>query len=286
MQSNQFLAVVLGLLAFALLNTGMGTQKYAAEVWFSGKTILKTAENRKKLGIWFFGLFQVGIAMILLSVAVSMSNISTISPLSGFGLVVLAVFSYYILGEQLTKKEIIAVGIVLTGTCWLGIHLQKPANQPVDESLLWIVLGVTLLPPVFGCLYSYKNNWKWAGPIFSSCGAIIASFALIFPKLFSNEISLLESNVSNGLIAITKNPYVYLYILFNLAAMVPLQIAYRYGKAFVVIPIYSAMYMILPILFGVILFEEHLFSQQWLGILIVIAGVITLTMKSRSEPSL
>ena len=270
--------VVLGVFAYALMNSGMSTQKLAVEVWLTGKQMLRSRANRRKLAVWFLGLFQVGLASALLPVAVAYSNISTISPLSGSGFVVVALFSRYVLGEQLTRKHLAAIGIIVGGTVWLGLHLRDPGQTLSDEWLLWSVVGAGLLLIVLSCGLSARNQYRWAGPIFAASAALIASCALFFPGFFADAIKTLETDRTAGAMALAHNAYAYLYVLFNVLALVPAQVAYTHGRAIVVIPIYSSLYMVLPVLGGLVLFDERLAAAQWLGVLVTLCGVLTMTL--------
>ena len=62
--------------------------------------------------------------------------------------------------------------------------------------------------------------------------------------------------------------------------MVVLQFAYRRGKAIRVIPSFSANYVVVPILGGMLVFGESLHPLQWLGAVLMVAGVLLLTLKS------
>jgi len=278
------LSITLGLIAYALLNTGMGTQKHAAEIWFSDLPIW-SREQRAKLGIWLLGLLQVGLALLLLPLSISYGSISTVAPLSGFGLLVLALFSRFVLGEFLDRRDLGGIAAVALGTLWMGLHLAPSPSRPVDTSWLWASMGLALCLAWFAGWIAVRHGRTWIAPVFSAAAAVLATFTLFFPKLFADDLALLERGTASALLALAHNPYVYLYVLFNVGALIPLQVAYRHGRAAVVVPIYSSLTLLLPILGAVLLFGERLPAAQILGIVVILGGVALLSSSGRAEVS-
>ena len=285
MESNRpDLSIVLGLIAYALLNTGMGTQKHAAEIWFSDLSVWSRTQ-RPKLGIWLLGLLQVGLALLLLPLSISCGSISTVAPLSGFGLLVLALFSRFVLCEVLDRRDLGGIGAVALGTLWLGFHLAPSPARPVETSWLWVSMGLALSLAGLACWIALRHRRSWIAPVFSAAAAVLATFTLFFPKLFAADLALLERGAAPALRALAGNPYAYLYVLFNVGALIPLQVAYRHGRAAVVVPIYSSLTLLLPILGAVLLFGERLPAAQILGIVVILGGVALLSSSGRAEVS-
>jgi drug/metabolite transporter (DMT)-like permease len=163
----------------------------------------------------------------------------------------------------------------------MGLHLVAPADRAVDTAQLWMVIAVALGAVAAAGLACAKTGFKAAGPVFSAGAAVVATFTLFFPKLFAAEMAMFTEDASGALAALLTNPYVYLYVLFNTAALVLMQIAYRHGRAIVVVPIYSSLFMILPVLGAVVLFDEPLSLHQGLGIAVMLSGVVLLTVGGR-----
>ena len=69
--------------------------------------------------------------------------------------------------------------------------------------------------------------------------------------------------------------------------MVVMQFAYRKGKAIQLIPAFAANTIAIPVLGGVLTFSERLHPFQWIGVLLIVAGVFQLTLKTdyATQPS-
>jgi drug/metabolite transporter (DMT)-like permease len=62
--------------------------------------------------------------------------------------------------------------------------------------------------------------------------------------------------------------------------MVVMQFAYRRGKAIQLIPAFAANTIAIPVVGGLLAFSERLHPFQWIGIILIFAGVFLLTIKT------
>ena len=74
------------------------------------------------------------------------------------------------------------------------------------------------------------------------------------------------------------NPYALLWIVLSVSSMVIIQFAYKHDKAIRIIPAFSANYILIPVLLGVLCFRETLHPFQWIGILLILIGVLLVTL--------
>ena len=90
---------IIGLLAYTMLFLGKGIQKYAIEGYKGDKVKVKS----KNTGWWIFGTALTTLNMFLHWIALLFAPINIIAPLEGLGLVVLIIFSYFVLKEKISK---------------------------------------------------------------------------------------------------------------------------------------------------------------------------------------
>jgi drug/metabolite transporter (DMT)-like permease len=67
--------------------------------------------------------------------------------------------------------------------------------------------------------------------------------------------------------------------------MLVLQFSYKSDRAIRIVPVFSANYIVIPVLGGVICFGENLHALQWLGVSLILVGVLVLTLKRRTPGS-
>ena len=95
---------------------------------------------------------------------------------------------------------------------------------------------------------------------------------------FSNETaftSLLHRGAN-----LLSNPWALTWISISLVSMVVMQFAYRRGKAIQLIPAFAANTIVIPVVGGVLAFGERLHLFQWIGVILIFAGVLLLTLKA------
>jgi drug/metabolite transporter (DMT)-like permease len=80
-----------------------------------------------------------------------------------------------------------------------------------------------------------------------------------------------------------SNPWALSWIVISLVSMVVMQFAYRLGKAIRLIPAFAANTIVIPVLGGVLTFGERLHVFQWIGVILIFAGVLLLTLKIGHE---
>ena len=86
----------IGIIAYTLLYLGKGFQKYGIE-------ILKEEKSLKNSIIWIFGTILTSLYMFIQWLALLYAPINIIAPLDAFGLIILMLFSYFVLKEGVKR---------------------------------------------------------------------------------------------------------------------------------------------------------------------------------------
>ena len=202
--------------------------------------------------------------------ALAIGPISVLSPIISGYAAVTVLFAVAILGEQLTAIQAIAVGATIAGAVCACLDIRAIKRASIEpRAALGFALALCAMALlggfVFGVSY-YRPHLGWLAPIFLARG-----FAAVFlvanllaargprpprpsPKLLA-IIVLLACLDTSG------------YLFFNLGVGF---------TATAVVAAASAPYAVVPIIMGVSLFGERPTSAQWLGVGLVVAGVITL----------
>jgi len=131
-EMNLIIGIIIGLTAYMLVNLGRGFQKMAIE----GLKVDRKIKS-KNSGIWIFGSFLAIIHMFFQWIALLFAPINVIAPLEGVGLIVLVLFSYFILNENITKTEILGILLIILGVI-LGTAFNPNPNiiQSNDFNLI------------------------------------------------------------------------------------------------------------------------------------------------------
>ena len=140
-----------------MLYLGKGIQKYAIE----GLKIDKSIKS-KHSGIWIFGLILTTTYMFIQWLALIFAPINLIAPLGGIGLIVLLLFSYYKLHEEIYKIQIIGVILIIIGTTLITIFNPNTGELNAEDLslplLLAFSLSVILIEFIFIIISKLKND--------------------------------------------------------------------------------------------------------------------------------
>jgi drug/metabolite transporter (DMT)-like permease len=205
--------------------------------------------------------------------ALAIGPISVLSPIVSGYAAVTVVLAVLISSERLSAGESTAVAITIGGAmvasanvrAILGTHVQR-------RSALGFVLALAAMALlggyVFGVAY-YHRAIGWLGPIFLARGAS----ALFLLGQTAATRGLRERLPRNLL------PVIVLLALLDTAGYVCFNVGVLHAKTSIVATA-SAPYAVVPILMGVWLLRERPNPTQWLGVTLVLAGLVTLGLTS------
>lgn len=258
---------------------------------------LATATRRRTRGlaIWIFSTLSMPTAVFLILYAVSIGNASLVGAMSGSGLASLAVFSRLYMRERITRRELIGIFTVVTAALLIGIFRTQQAEGKFNLTALYIFFPAICTAYLLLRLVFRKRD-RTIGIVIAGLAGAIGGFVPLFQKVstsplglsrallhfeFSNETAL-TSLLYRGA-NLLSNPWALAWIVISLVSMVVMQFAYRRGKAIQLIPAFAANTIAIPVVGGVLTFGERLHPLQWIGVILILAGVLLLTIKDGSE---
>ena len=272
---------------------------------FAGYSIHSIAQAGQKIGlaitdrhrakgviVWILSTLSMPIAAFLILYAVSIGNASLVGAMSGSGLATLAVFSHLYMHEGISKQELIGVFTVIVAAILIGsFRLDTIAKEPSLSALyiyLPVVCGSYLL---FWLLF--RKRIDIVGIAIAGFAGALGGFVPLFQKVSTSPRGLsqpllrfhfrTESPISTLLqkgADLLSNPWALAWIVISLLSMVVMQFAYRRGKAIQLIPAFAANTIAVPVVGGIVAFEERLHPVQWIGVALIITGVFLLTLKT------
>jgi uncharacterized membrane protein len=263
MGENIIIGIMLGLVAYVLLNIGKGIQKMAIE----GLKIDKKLKS-KNSGVWIFGTILTSIYMFIQWLALIFAPVNVIAPLEGLGLVVLIIFSYFVLNEDITKLEIFGIVLIITGVILVTAFNPNPSIVEASDFTLMnfiiIFCVIFIIEGVF-IIVSILKKFTASGLILGTTAGSFMAFQTVSKR-------------------ITAIPDPYLQIVFSIMTLVfagltltVTQFAFSKSKANRVVPCFTSASISLSILIGVITLKELILIIQIVGIIVIIFGVILLT---------
>ncbi len=294
---NLLWAIIAQLCATSLNFIGMTIQKKAAnELPKIGLEagLLKSVKNFLLNKEWIIGYGLNGVSVLLNSLALALAAISIIQPLFGFGLIVLVVFSHFYLKEKITQIDIIGVLIGITGLIVIGLTAVQPDQLLYTDLLIKffdlrgiIFLGVSLCLAIILYLTSEKITKNVSVILLTVSSAIWTATSFLFYKAIATavrDLGFVSAFFGEGWLYTWS--FIGLIALVSSIGLVMLNIAYQNGQCVIVVPIWSSLQVVLPILAGIIIFEEWLnFSAktiiwQTIGIVVMLVSLVILSISN------
>jgi drug/metabolite transporter (DMT)-like permease len=280
------LSVIMAFLGNSMLNIGQATQKIGLEKF----------NRRKFVGslLWVIGTLSMTGATLIIMYAVSLGNVSIVGAMAGAGLASLTIFSRFVMKEKVGSKEVIGVAIIFVSAVLIGAFAGEEVVSEVLLKPLYIFFGIVCVIYITGWL-SFRKKHKFSGIIIGAFAGALGGFVPVFQKVATSEIGkslsfvvsdeavIAEASTGSQLIAVLTNPFALFWIFLSVVSMLVLQFAYKKDDAIRIIPAFAVNYILIPVLSGLICFNEKLHPIQWTGIFFILVGVAFITLKIKSK---
>jgi drug/metabolite transporter (DMT)-like permease len=263
--------VLLGILAALMLNLGKGVQKLKVRVFLQGRRMFSKT-HRWDLGIWILGFLMTAAAAVPYSIGLMLSKSpSTVSAMTGVGLIGLSIFAVLVIGEKLRPRDWLGILLVVVGTsvlASLGAAKQAQAKQFLDRSLV-ITVAVLVITATVACITAFRLR-KLHGMTFGLAAGLSIGLAI-----FIADAGLVRSG--DSLSGQFLTPYPYIAILFAATATAVTQVGFLRGRAVEVVPSVNAAIILTPLILEAIIYRQLPQLIIILLVSIIVAGVLFLS---------
>lgn len=291
------LAIFLQLLATSLNYIGMTVQKKAAthlpgigsEMGLI--TSIKTFVSKKG---WIFGYFLNAASTLLNAAALALAALSLIQPLYGFGLIVLVIFSHFYLKEEITKMDLLGIFLGIVGIVLIGL-ITKPYTGFSYQALInlyvglpgILFLGIVLMIAIFSYILSERCPNQLAIVFLVLSSSIWTAIAFLFSKAIGTivrDLGVVGAFFSSN--CYYTYLFLALFLFVSVIGILLLNIAYQRGDSVIIAPIWTSVQLILPVLYGIIVFNEwaQLSLEEILlqvgGSLVMLLSIILLSISN------
>lgn len=274
------LCISFAVLNYSLLNIGMVLQKRgASELPDIEKTgAIQNVKNFLKSPIWMIGFIFTNIQVVLNWIALTYGPMSLVAPMAGVGLVVLVIFSKYYLKEPINKKMYLSCVLTIIGIIMFGATSTGEEELLSFSETLTIITGipaitfmiVVIIAALVPAIITITMNYKFADALFGIGSAFSTTIGALFSKVLTSGFSDFANNW----------PLLLLFLVFILAgnggSMVMQQIGFQKGKAIVLTPIFIVGTIILPMITGILLFNEFATYTSIIITVKIMATIVTL----------
>ncbi|MBN1944035.1 MAG: hypothetical protein JW797_00090 [Bradymonadales bacterium] len=289
--SNTWAGVAIMLCSTSLMNLGMVLQKKAVDRMppLEKEGVVKGIGLVFRAPLWLAGWLMTTVAIVTNMVALGLADMTVIQPLNGFGMVVLVLFSRWILGERLTPRTLWGIGFAMAGVVLIGLVAAEGRVFGSMGEVFAVyrrgpaigVLGLFLFLVLVLWWVAIRLRKRWSGILFAFVAACSSVVGLTFSKGFFTLFTLV------GIVATLSVWPSYLLlglgVSFAVVALFLQQLSFQKGRAVVVTPVFSAFSVILPVITGRWVFGEEIHVPILLALVLIVLGVVLLGSRERER---
>jgi len=273
------LSLLIAFAGYSILNLSQAGQKI-------GLGLLKTRRLQGSL-IWAAATLGTSAAAFINLLALSLGSVSLVGAMAGSGLASLALFSWLVMKEPIGPRELAGIGVIFGAALLVGAFARAPQGATPRIGVLYTVLGAFCA--AYAALWAvFHRRDPLVATVIAGFSGALGGFVALFQKVSTSEHGRSQSLArgleavpapSGGVAETLSNPYALAWIVLSVLSMLVIQFAYRRGTAIRIIPAFSANFVVVPVLGGVLVFGESLHPLQWAGVVLIVAGVLLLTLR-------
>ena len=280
------MSVVLGLI-FGIINTltlhlAKAMERHGIEI-FSRKKSFK--EKGKKPLIYIIGFILNNTIIIWQILGTTFASAAVFSSVFGLGLILLMIYSHFILNEEINSYELIGAILIIIGTTMVGFFyiVEPEVTGNINYVNFFIIILVMII--FFSILIGF--SWKTKIAVAFIFGAVAGTMGGTDNVL--KRIGLTSSNFIEafaGVFRLEINSYIFLFsFLAGFFALILTQIGFAKGAdASKLVPMYNSLYIAGPVFFELLIVQEATVSIGIiLSILIIIVGVFMMNIFKKSK---
>lgn len=270
---------MVGIFGYVLFGVAMALLKYGADSLATPRQIFRDRLVRLRFIVWLIGMVTNTIYVAVITIALGFGKASVISAFNGVGLAVLAVLSHFFLKEPIGRFEIGGLTFIIFGTGTLGLMGGTEVEIYQYSISAFILMNLILFSILLlSTLFTFLRKYAGAAIIFSITAGSLGGISLLYQKIFmTHQIE------SAGLWKLLQDPYFLIFLIVSNGSFVVLQVAYQFGKAVTIVPIFSSTFIVMPVIGAIWVFSEAFLPWQGVGIVLILVGIVFLTGLSGSE---
>lgn len=217
---------------------------------------------------WLLGLFCTTLGWLLFIKASDVGEISVIQPLMSVGDLFLVLMAVLFLHERLSRDEWIGLALTVVGAVTLSFDAHAVAPVAIDWPRLALLIAIVV--PAGMALYWYGLRGKH--PEVPLAIAVGFGFGLgaVLTELMTAYLTLGGQSLESS--AFVLNPILPFMVAANVVGLVLLQVAFRHGRAAVIVPVQLSVVNGVVVVAGIVVFAESITLFRVVAISIIVLG--------------
>lgn len=224
---------------------------------------------------WVLGTSATTLGWVLFVYATSLGDISLVQPLMSAGDFILVVLAVLFLSEKLSKYEWAGVILTILGAVALAWDPRGAEPQEYSRIAFWLLVAITV--GIGGALFLFNQSSERPEVLLAPIVGLSFGLGAVLTKAMT--ANRLEDGKQALDIVLLIDPLLYAVVVANAIGLVLLQVAFRRGRASVIVPIQLALANAVTVIAGLVVFSETISISRWIGIVLIVLGTALLQVK-------
>jgi len=272
--SHSIIAILLAFLGYSMLNIGQAGQKIGLGIR-ADKAVLGWS-------IWGGSTAATALAFLLVFGAIAMGSVSIVGAMAGTGLASLALFSRLVMKESLNPLSLMAIASIIAAAAVLAIF-DQPGETSADVGRLMVLLGIGVAAYIVLMVLAPSETIR--GVAIGGLSGFLGAASQLFQRLGTIDMDP-AMGIQSFALQVIHQPETLVWIGLTLISMVVMQFSYSHAQAVQIVPVFTANFIVLPAVGGVIAFGEVMHPLQWIAVAVMLAGSIVLSRNKEKSTSM
>jgi drug/metabolite transporter (DMT)-like permease len=265
-QNIVIFGLLFGIISTIFVHLGKVMERQGIEIYSREKSF---KEKGNKPMIYLIGVIFNNSVVLWQIIAMQYSTAAVFSSVFGLGLILLMLYSHFVLHEDIKKPEIIGSILIVIGTTVIGI-IQLTEPTPIENvnfvNIYILLIVIVLIFPII-LIMSIKKKYAIAIVVGIVAGTL-SGLDNVFKRIG------LKEGIAN-IINVQTLPLFVISFIMALTAFALCQIAFAKGaEASKLVPIYNSFYIAIPVIVELFIYEGTFLSvEKIFALSLIIVGV-------------
>jgi hypothetical protein len=299
------LGIMISLIATSCFNIGIILQKIGLKecreikIEEGVKSLITVFKELAKDRAWLIGTLLGILGMIPYAIAMGLVGIVVVQPIMSVGLIIFFISAIKVLKEKVTYFEVIPIILLISVPFFIGL---AQISDPYIDLFRFVVpfiiffLIMSVIAFMSYLISKQKRGTKIEGIFIMFIGTIFYSLGAVFTNILAQAV--IDSKMFipffwEIVFGIFWFEYYHLWAfigfwglaVFNVASVIFIQSALQRSKAIFIIPIQNSITFIIPIIAGLLVFNQS-FKNNLFFIITIIIVLISTIILSKYEASI
>jgi drug/metabolite transporter (DMT)-like permease len=248
--------LLIGLLASVMLAAGLAIMKSRGETLpaAEGTGVLRAIVRWIRDSVWLTGLIIETAGYLVYFAALTEAPVSLVAVMMQGGIVVFVLVAIVFLHERANRAEAAGIVGIILAMMLLALSLRGPPKQGQLNQFALALLSIFMLIGTAILCSANRLHRNGAAPAIAS--GVAFGLSTLYTKALA-DIFMAHSGYTIA-VGIAASPWLYLMIGSNIGGLVLLQNSFHWARGIIAMPLSSAISNMVPIVGGIIAFDEHL----------------------------